>query len=296
MRIRIKVRASEPGGDQYTPFGLLPARRGLWISLSWSLCAHGCGLWAGLTLFNFPPVLVTEYVPLVRKDRVISLDVSPPEVRQVVVAASSSKAAGPVTNRSRAAAQPAATAAKPAAGAMASALPALATKQFRMPEQYVLQPLPQTLVQLDIPPTLDLHQQLRVPALVILTDASVRRAPLKPFVAPPPKTADVPMDVALDMQAGVCKNDGRIETFEHQPAIAGWYQRARGRPAAFRQQQTSCERGRKESIRGRKYRIPARSSHTVSLGNCLAACEPGCIVAGRHARIAGWTRRNRRQC
>ena len=206
MQIRIKIRHNS-SAEGYTPFGLLPVRYGFWLPFSWSLFAHVGGLWLGLSIWSYWPVLVTEYNPMVRKDRVIALDSEPLEARQLVAPASAPAAASaprPAADRSRGPARLSA-ALTPPTGTPAAPAPALATKQFRMPEQYVLKPVPQTLVQLELPPTLDSHQQLRVPALVILSDASVRRPPPKPFIAPPPKnsTAPVPSEVALDMHAPI---------------------------------------------------------------------------------------------
>ena len=57
---------------------------------------------------------------------------------------------------------------------------------------------------MDLPPTMDLHPQLRVPTIVLLASTPRRVAP-KPFVAPPHRktTMEVPSKVALEMRPPV---------------------------------------------------------------------------------------------
>jgi hypothetical protein len=54
---------------------------------------------------------------------------------------------------------------------------------------------------MDLPPTMDIHQQLRVPSIVMMASTPHRMAP-KPFVAPPLRknTMEVPSHVALEMR------------------------------------------------------------------------------------------------
>ncbi len=79
----------------------------------------------------------------------------------------------------------------------------LPEREFRMPAVRTARAVQQTLVQMDLPPTVDLHQQLRVPTIVMLASTPHRVA--KPFVAPPLRknTMEVPSHVALEMRPPV---------------------------------------------------------------------------------------------
>lgn len=72
-----------------------------------------------------------------------------------------------------------------------------------MPPVRARKPVQQTLVQMDLPPTMDVHPQLRVPTIVLL--ASTPRRVARPFVAPPQRknTMEVPSRVALEMRTPV---------------------------------------------------------------------------------------------
>ena len=82
--------------------------------------------------------------------------------------------------------------------------PSLPAREFRMPPVPAAHPVTQTLVQMDLAPTMDLHPQLRVPTIVLLASTPHRMAP-KPFVAPPHRktTMEVPGKVALEMRPPV---------------------------------------------------------------------------------------------
>jgi hypothetical protein len=75
-------------------------------------------------------------------------------------------------------------------------------REFQLPAVPTPKPVPETLVQLDLPPTLDLHQQLRVPAFIMLSGVTKARPPTRRFLAPPERTntAPVPSQVVLDLR------------------------------------------------------------------------------------------------
>ncbi len=150
-----------------------------------------------VSYLHFLALLPPDSLFEIRRDRVLDLSSDPMEDHPLVapnLAADHSASSERHPQPSRRA--PASTAANP------TVTPAsLPEREFRMPAVRTRRAVQQTLVQMDLPPTMDIHQQLRVPSIVMMASTPHRMAP-KPFVAPPLRknTMEVPSHVALEMR------------------------------------------------------------------------------------------------
>jgi hypothetical protein len=147
----------------------------------------------GISYLHFIALLPADSVLEIRRDRVLDLSSDPMEPRPLIAPNLTADRAAPQPARPKASAGPRAT----------LSAPALPAQEFRMPPVRARKPVQQTLVQMDLPPTMDVHPQLRVPTIVLL--ASTPRRVARPFVAPPQRknTMDVPSHVALEMRTPV---------------------------------------------------------------------------------------------
>jgi hypothetical protein len=87
----------------------------------------------------------------------------------------------------------------------APALPTVARehRQFQLPPQTHVQPVTQTLVQMDVPPQIVLKHEIPLPTVVLWTQPKPAPPARKQFVAPPPKKAplvaqNLPVAAVLD--------------------------------------------------------------------------------------------------
>jgi hypothetical protein len=210
-------KLAEPA-NQAVLFRGLPVARPIWRSFCASLAAQALIVWLGTSYMHFLAGLPDVKTPLLNA-RVLELDTDPnaklraPRIKIPDRGQASKKGAG-----RRAAAGPGSKGALAHQGAAPKldanegvpARPASAPlREFRMPEVPPNQSAPQTLVQLDLPPTLDMHPQLQVPAIVILASEVARKLKPKEFLAPPEKkrTVPVPNEVALQLGPPVFKTE-----------------------------------------------------------------------------------------
>ena len=199
VRIRF-IRGSQPNqtGTEVLFCGI-PVKRP-WGSFSFSMCAHAVVVSLGVSYLHFLAMLPATTIEQVQRARV--LDLSSEDIPRLVYRAPKpDPAPGPkeLPKHSREA--------KPTealAGPSGPPAPARAAREFQMPPVPVTKRAPQTLVQLELPPTLDVRQEQRVPALVMLADTPRRLAP-KPFVAPPQRknTMPIPSHVMLEMRTPI---------------------------------------------------------------------------------------------
>lgn len=212
MRLRITWKGARQSSNPDALFGAVPYRTGIGGSFFLSVSAHAAVIWLAFSNLHFLPAL-HDYAPEIRRARVLELSVpiSAPIIPRAseAVRTEASSRRGSSQARSRAADLEAVAASSvPAASADGP------NRKFQMPPQVKQPPPMPTLVQVDLPPTLDLHQELRVPALAILAEANQRRI-AKPFVAPPErkKTVEIPKDVTLDLRPPVIEiRAGRTKT------------------------------------------------------------------------------------
>jgi hypothetical protein len=148
----------------------------------------------GVSYLHFVALLPPDSLLEIRRDRVLDLSSDPMEPRPLT--------APNLAAPDRTAPQPARAQASAGPRSTLTA-PALPAQEFRMPPMRARKPVQQTLVQMDLPPTMDVHPQLRVPTIVLL--ASTPRRVARPFVAPPQRknTMEVPSHVALEMRTPV---------------------------------------------------------------------------------------------
>ncbi len=191
MRVRLKWNDGQP--DAELLFRGIP-QKGLWAPFSFSMCVQAVVVGLGVSYLHFIALLPPDSVLEIRRDRVLDLSSDPTEPHPLT--------APNLTAADRTAPQP--VRAQAAAGPRATlTAPSLPAQEFRMPPVQARKPVQQTLVQMDLPPTMDLHPQLRVPTIVLL--ASTPRRVARPFVAPPLRknTMEVPNHVALEMRTPV---------------------------------------------------------------------------------------------
>lgn len=195
MRVRLKWNE---GQNPELLFRSIP-EKSIWASFSSSMFVQAAVVWLGVSYLHFLAMLPPDSIFEVRRDRVLDLSseetdrsITAPNLAEMQPAPSTASPSGRSQTARAAAPSPSPLATLPA--------PSLAAREFRMPPVRSKRPVPQTLVQMDLPPTLDLHQQLRVPRIVML--ASTARRVAKPFVAPPHRknTMEVPSQVALEMR------------------------------------------------------------------------------------------------
>ena len=198
MRVRLKWNDGQ--GEAELLFRGIP-EKGLWAPFSVSMCMQTVVVGLAVSYLHFVAMLPPDSLLEIRRDRVLDLSNDPLEPHPLIApnltpdhAPASSELHPTPSRRALASATP----------NLAPAAPSLPAREFKMPAVRARQAVPQTLVQMDLPPTMDLHQQLRVPTIVLLASTPHRLAP-KPFIAPPErkKTMEVPSHVALEMRAPI---------------------------------------------------------------------------------------------
>jgi hypothetical protein len=200
----VRVRLKWNGGQESPEllFQGIP-QKALWAPFSFSVCAQTVVVGLAVSYLHFLAALPPDSLLEIQRDRVLDLSSDPLEDRPLIAP----NLAADHEAGSEAHSQPARR-----AQASANTLPALPApplperefREFRMPPVRAARAVKQTLVQMDLPPTMDLHQQLRVPTIVMLASTPHRVAP-KPFLAPPQRknTMEVPSHVALEMRPPV---------------------------------------------------------------------------------------------
>lgn len=198
-----RVGDAEPGA---TLFHGLPRKRAPWGVFLCSAAAHLAVISLLASYTHFIATLNATHAAALRRERVLQLNfdafekysASPPLLHAV---ARPSTAAQPIQSPRASRRAPENTSVPPPDAAAA------APRQFHMPPIRTPKAISQTLVQLDLPPTLDDREELRVPALILLAARDMRRVPPKPFIAPEHKyTAEPPRDVALDVRVPVLES------------------------------------------------------------------------------------------
>ena len=206
MRVRLKL--NDERLEPEVLFRGLP-QKSLWAPFSFSACVQTAVVWIGVSYLHFLSTLPPDSIFEVRRDRVLDLSSEPLEYHAPSaprLAEDGLAADGQAADRSPATQSPRSEVprrpAESGSGLQVTLpAPSLPAREFRMPPVRVAPMVAQTLVQMDLPPTMDLHQQLRVPSIVMLASTPRRTAP-KTFVAPPHRksTMEVPSQVALEMR------------------------------------------------------------------------------------------------
>ena len=198
MRVRLKWN-----GGQQSPellFRGIP-QKALWAPFSFSVCVQTVVVGLAVSYLHFLAMLPPDSVLELQRDRVLDLSSDPLEEHPLTAPrlAAANHAAG--SERHPQASRRAQASATAPAALTAPSLPAREFREFRMPAVQAAHAVAQTLVQMDLPPTVETHQQLRVPTIVMLSSTPHRVAP-KPFLAPPQRknTMEVPSHVALEMR------------------------------------------------------------------------------------------------
>ena len=194
MRVRLKWNDGQQNADLL--FRGIP-EKALWAPFSFSMCMQTLVVGLAVSYLHFLALLPPDSLFEIRRDRVLDLSSDPMEDHPLVAPnLAADRAASSERRPQHSSRASASTAANP------TVTPAsLPEREFRMPAVRTRRAVQQTLVQMDLPPTMDLHQQLRVPSIVMMASTPHRMAP-KPFVAPPLRknTMEVPSHVALEMR------------------------------------------------------------------------------------------------
>jgi hypothetical protein len=199
----VRVRLKWNGGQESPEllFQGIP-QKALWAPFSFSVCAQTLVVGLAVSYLHFLAVLPPDSLLEIQRDRVLDLSSDPLEDHHLTAPnlaadhAAGSEQHPQMSHRAQASAN-----VHPLPQLPAPPLPAQEFREFRMPPVRAAHAVKQTLVQMDLPPTMDLHQQLRVPTIVMLASTPHRVAP-KPFLAPPQRknTMEVPSHVALEMR------------------------------------------------------------------------------------------------
>jgi len=219
VRIRLAWDKTSETAEPVVLFTGLPPARPIWGSFSGSLAAQALIVWLGALYLHFlaglpdvprVPVLAARVLEITTNtdEQLHAPRISVPDRGQPSKQGAGRKAAPGPGSKGAPARPGAAPVLEASAGPPAPPAPA-PLREFHMPEIPARQSAPQTLVQLDLPPTLDLHPQLQVPAIVMLTSEPARKLGPKPFLAPPEKkkTAPVPAQVALELRPPIFETD-----------------------------------------------------------------------------------------
>ncbi|MGD0302611.1 MAG: hypothetical protein ABSE86_36535 [Bryobacteraceae bacterium] len=207
MRVRLKWNDGQQERDLL--FQGVP-EKALWAPFSFSVCMQTLLVGLAISYLHFIALLPPDSLLEIRRDRVLDLSSDPLEEYRSIVAPNLA-ADHPATSHQRRA--PSARNAQASTEPSPETAPSLPAREFRMPPVRTRRAIQQTLVQMDLPPTMDLHQQLRVPTIVLLASTPRRLAP-RPFIAPPQRknTMEVPSRVVtemrppiLDIRAGYAK-------------------------------------------------------------------------------------------
>ncbi len=203
MRVRLKWNDGQPSPDLLLFRGI--PEKALWAPFSVSRCVQTVVVGLAVSYLHFLATLPPDSVLEIQRDRVLDLSSDLLEDHTLTApnlagdhSAGSERHPQP-SRRAPASAKTPALLTVPSLPAPSP--PAREFREFRMPPVRAVRAVKQTLVQMDLPPTVDLHQQLRVPSIVMLAATPHRVAP-KPFLAPPQRknTMEVPSRVALEMR------------------------------------------------------------------------------------------------
>ena len=198
VRVRETISVAQQCVQPGMWFGGVPAGPRIWRAFTCSVCAHALTVWVGASYWNFVATLRRDTVAELNPSRVLELSLDVIEHRRITAPPSTAAPPGVTAIRSRGRSV-SSTPTKTQHGAGVPPENPAPAREFRMPPPRTARTPAQTLVQLDLPPTFDLHQQLRVPELVMLANTNLRRVPA-PFVAPSQrKRADLPSAVVLDL-------------------------------------------------------------------------------------------------
>ncbi len=239
MNVRLKWNQVQAGQSAELFSGHFRSKGWRWRPFSTSVCIHVAVVWAGVNL-HFGSSPMHHFVPQMQQARVLDLSMTPILERHAPVAPvldpdrTASRPAGEITKEPARHESSRTAAAKRLEASNAPAAPAparvLATREFRLPPMRKSATVTQTLIQLEMPPVLEIRQQHRFPALIILSALPRKLAP-KPFVAPPERkhTMDIPSQVAIEMRppilevrAGHAKTPAILsETMPRLPIPAG---------------------------------------------------------------------------
>ena len=217
VRLRLALNKTE-AAEPVMLFTGLPRRRPIWGSFFSAAAGQALIGWLGVSYLHFLSGLPSVAITPVLSARVLEISTNPdqhlvaPRIKIPDRGQRSEKGAGEKPAPGLGAVAPSNEGPAPVLEAEAGppAQPARAPlRLFRMPEIPRKQSAPQTLVQLDLPPTLDLHPQLQVPAVVMLSSEPARKLGPKPFIAPPQKkkTLPVPNQVALELRPPIFQPD-----------------------------------------------------------------------------------------
>ncbi len=240
--MRVRLTWNNPQDNEKPLFGGIPrGPRTIWATFPGSAVVEGVVVWLVASYLHFLAVLPPVKVVRILDDRVLEIAFDParklsaPAPKPAPGGTSAGKrAAGKRSSPARSGAQSEGS----SAGAPASALAAL--REFQMPVAPSKKPVSQTLVQLDLPPTLDVRTQLRVPQLILLSGVTAAKPPTRQYLAPPERkqTAPVPSQVTLDLgppildvQAGRAKIPDVVKENPRLPAPVG----AKAPVATFRE-------------------------------------------------------------
>jgi hypothetical protein len=196
--VRVRLKWNDGQRERELLFQGIP-EKALWAPFSFSVCMQTLLVGLAVSYLHFIALLPPDSILEIRRDRVLDLSSDPLEEYRSIVAPNLA-ADHPVTSHQR----PAQSSSHAQASTEPSPLtaPSLPAREFRMPPvRAARRPIQQTLVQMDLPPTVETHQQLRVPTIVLLASTPRRMAP-RPFVAPPQRknTMEVPSHLALEMR------------------------------------------------------------------------------------------------
>jgi hypothetical protein len=194
--VRVRLKWNNGQRDVDLLFQGIP-EKALWAPFSFSMCMQTLVVGLAVSYLHFLALLPPDSLFEIRRDRVLDLSSDPMEDHPLVAPnLTADHAASSERHPQHSRRAPSSTAANP------TVTPAsLPEREFTMPAVRTRRAVQQTLVQMDLPPTMDLHQQLRVPSIVMMAATPHRMAP-KPFVAPPLRknTMEVPSHVALEMR------------------------------------------------------------------------------------------------
>jgi hypothetical protein len=200
VRVRLKWNDGQPSPELL--FRGIP-QKALWAPFSFSVCVQTVVVGLAVSYLHFLAALPPDSLLEIQRDRVLDLSNDPLEDHTLVAPNLAAEHAAGSEPRPQASHRAPAGVNAPAA-LPAPPLPEREFREFRMPPMRAARAVKQTLVQMDLPPTMDLRQQLRVPSIVMLASTPHRVAP-KPFLAPPQRknTMEVPNHVALEMRPPV---------------------------------------------------------------------------------------------
>ena len=203
MRARLRWKnAADPNQPAPLFTGIPQGPRTIWATFPGSAVVQFLVVWLGASYLHFLATMPPLREVRILEDRVLEIAFDPARKLEAPapLPAQGGSQPGKRSPAKRASQARSGTPSEASPSAPAPALQAL--REFQMPAVRSKRPVPQTLVQLDLPPTLDLHQQLRVPAFILLSGVTPAKPPTRQFLAPPDRanTTPVPAQVALDLR------------------------------------------------------------------------------------------------